>query len=114
MKHSVPSIVIERRALLREGLAALLHDTRYKVIATLEKISDLSSLTPLAARPTLILLGLWDGIAEALKAVQKVGSLPNRKVVVIAEFCGHSRNSRTPAKWRKRCDRQCQFARRIY
>ena len=88
MKHCVPSIIIERRTLLREGLAALLHDTRYKVIATLETASNLSGLAPLAARPTLILLGLWDGIAEAQKAIQEVGSLPNRKVVVVAESAG--------------------------
>ena len=88
MKHCIPSIIVERRTLLREGLAAFLHDTRYKVIATLATVSDLSSVNSLAARPALILLGLWDGIAEALKAVQEVGSLPNRKVVVVAEFAG--------------------------
>jgi two-component system nitrate/nitrite response regulator NarL len=88
MKHCVPSIIVERRALLREGLAAFLHDTRYKVIATLATVSDLSSVNSLAARPALILLGLWDGIAEAMKAIQEVASLPNRKVVVVAESAG--------------------------
>ncbi len=86
MKNSVPSIIVERRALLREGLAAFLHDTRYKVIASLATVSDLSSVNSLAARPALILLGFWDGIAEAMKAIQEVASLPNRKVVVVAEF----------------------------
>jgi len=88
MKHCVPSIIVERRTLLREGLAALLHDTRYKVIATAATVSDLSGINSLAARPALILLGLWDGIAEAQKAIQEVGSLPNRKVVVVAESAG--------------------------
>ena len=88
MKHCVPVIIVERRTLLREGLAALLHDTRYKVIATLATVSDLSRVAPLAARPTLILLGPWDGIAEALKAIQEVGSPPSSKVVVVAESAG--------------------------
>jgi two-component system nitrate/nitrite response regulator NarL len=89
MKHSVPSIIVERRTLLREGLASLLHDTSYRVIASLAMVSELSTIPPLAARPTLILLGLWDGIGEAMKALQEVRSVPpDSKVVVVAESVG--------------------------
>src|SRR5262245_34720016 len=85
-QHSVPSIIVERRTLLREGLASLLHDTSYKVIASLATASELSTLPPLAPRPTLILLGLWDGVEEAVKALQQVQSLPSQtKLVVVAE-----------------------------
>lgn len=89
MKHSVPSIIVERRTLLREGLASLLHDTPYRVIASLSMVSELATLAPLAPRPTLVLLGLWDGIDEAVKALQEVRSLPpNSKIVAVAETAG--------------------------
>jgi two-component system, NarL family, nitrate/nitrite response regulator NarL len=89
MKHSVPSIIVERRTLLREGLASLLHDTPYKVIACLATVSELSTVSPMSVRPTLILLGLWDGVGEALKALKEVQSLPSgSKVVVVAESAG--------------------------
>lgn len=84
--HSVPSIIVEPRTLLREGLASLLHDTSYKVVASLATASELSTLPPLAARPTLILLGLWDGIHKAVKDLKQARSLPQgTKLVVVAE-----------------------------
>ena len=89
MKQSVPAIIVERRTLLREGLAALLHDTPYRVVASLATIAEFPTIPPLAARPTLILLGLWDGIREAVRALQEVRSLPQEsKVVVVAESAG--------------------------
>ena len=89
MKQSVPSIIVERCTLLREGLAALLQDTPYRVVASLATISELPTISSLAARPTLILLGRWDGIGEAGKALQEVRSLPREsKVVVVAESAG--------------------------
>jgi len=89
MKQSVPTVIVERRTLIREGLAALLHDTPYRVVASLATISELPTISPLATRPTLILLGRWDGIGEAVKALQEVRSLPREsKVVVVAESAG--------------------------
>ena len=89
MKQSVPSIIVERRTLLREGLAALLHDTPYRVVASLTTIAEFPTISPLPTRPTLILLGLRDGIGEAVKALQEVRSLPpESKVVVVAESAG--------------------------
>jgi len=89
MKQSVPAIIVERRTLLREGLAALLHDTPYRVVASLATIAEFPTIPPLAARPTLILLGLWDGIGEAVKALQEVRSLPREsKVVIVADSAG--------------------------
>ena len=89
MKQSVPTVIVERRTLIREGLAALLHDTPYRVVASLATIAEFPTIPPLAARPTLILLGLWDGIGEAVKALQEVRSLPREsKVVIVAESAG--------------------------
>jgi DNA-binding NarL/FixJ family response regulator len=85
-------VIVERRTLLREGLASLLSDTKYKVVASLATVSELPSVSLLATRPTLLILGLWNGIAEAVKAVQEAREArslpPDTKVVVVAESVG--------------------------
>jgi two-component system nitrate/nitrite response regulator NarL len=87
--NNIQSVIVERHTLLREGLASLLDDTKYKVVASLATISELPSISLLATRPALIVLGFWNGTHEALKAVQESTRLPpDTKVVVVAESAG--------------------------
>ena len=67
----------------------MLSGTKYKAVASLATVSELPSVSLLATRPTLLILGLWNGIAEAVKAVRKARSLPtDTKIVVVAESIG--------------------------
>ena len=91
--NNVQLVIVERRTLLREGLASLLSDTKYKAVASLATVSELPSVSLLATRPTLIILGLWDGIAEAVKAAREARSLPpDTKVVVVANLSARTKS----------------------
>jgi two-component system nitrate/nitrite response regulator NarL len=89
--NNIQSVIVDRRPLHREGLGSLLSDTTYKIVATLATMSELQSLSLRATRPTLIILGLGNGINEAVKAIQEARCLclpPDVKFVVVAESAG--------------------------
>jgi len=72
VRRNIPTIIIEERMLLREGIAALLHGTCYKVIANVASVSEIPYLKLSPGRPLLIILGLLRGRDETLRAVQDV------------------------------------------
>lgn len=85
----IPSVIVEAHTVLRKGLASLLDDTEFKVVATVATISEMASVSLPTTRPVLIILGIWNALAELKQAVQQVRSLSaDTKVVVVAESAG--------------------------
>src|SRR4051812_13373578 len=72
--------------LLRKGLAALLHDTCYKVVACIASVSEISDLKLSPERALLIVLGLSCGREETLRAAQGVRhAIKVYKIVAVGE-----------------------------
>jgi len=91
VKHNIPTIIIEERTLLREGLAALLNDTSYKVVANIASVSDIPDLKLSTGRAVLTLMGLSRGRDESLRTVQRVrDAIKGCKLVAVGErFSDH-------------------------
>jgi len=89
VKRNIPTIIIEHRTLLREGLAALLQDTCYKVVASIASVSEIPDLKLSPGRSLLTLLGLLRGRDETLRAVQGVRhAVKVAKLVAVGERLG--------------------------
>jgi two-component system, NarL family, nitrate/nitrite response regulator NarL len=89
VKRNIPTVIIEPRTLLREGLAALLQDTCYKVVASIESISEIPDLKLPPEHALLIILGLSCGRDETLRAVQCVRqAVKVAKLVAVGERLG--------------------------
>jgi len=89
VKRNIPTIIIEQRTLLREGLAALLQDTCYKVVASIASVSEIPDLKLSPKRALLILLGLSCGRDETLRTVQRVRhDIKVYKLVAVGEHFG--------------------------
>jgi two-component system, NarL family, nitrate/nitrite response regulator NarL len=89
VKRSIPTIVVEKRTLLREGVTSLLRDTHYKLLASVVSPSEIPHLRLSPGRPLLTILGLWGGLDETLRAVQTVRRIiPGCKIVAIGEHFG--------------------------
>lgn len=88
--QSTGTVIVARRALLREGVAALLRHTPYKIIASAQRPSELKDL-PHSTNGSRILaiLGMDEsngGASELIENVRSLRSLfPTSTVVVIAE-----------------------------
>jgi two-component system nitrate/nitrite response regulator NarL len=84
------TVVVAQRALLREGVAALLQHTNYKVIASASGASELKDLRVPPGRRTLVILGIDDAdgnIAEAAENITVLRSLfSDSTIVVVAEI----------------------------
>lgn len=88
--QSTGTVIVARRALLREGVAALLRQTPYKIIATAQCPSELKDLPhSTSGSRILIILGLDDSSAGASELSENVRSLrsqfPGSTIVVISE-----------------------------
>jgi len=85
---STDTIIVGERPLFREGVAALLRNTPYKVIASVHRCSELKDVHASADPRTLIILG-GDGDDDGLEASRSIGTLrglfPKSIVIVIAE-----------------------------
>jgi two-component system, NarL family, nitrate/nitrite response regulator NarL len=86
VKQFVPTIVVEERTLLREGISALLQDTHYRVIASVASVPAIPELKLLPGRPLLAILGLPRGVDDIVRSVQCVRRIASgSKIVAIAE-----------------------------
>ncbi len=88
--RSTGTVIVARGALLREGVAALLRNSPYKIIATAQRPSELKDLQhPTSGSRILIIIGADDGTAGGLELGENVRSLralfPGSTIVVIAE-----------------------------
>jgi two-component system, NarL family, nitrate/nitrite response regulator NarL len=81
---STSTVIVTSSVLLREGIASLLQNTRYKVVASAARPAELSS-----SRCSLAIVGidLKDGnLEEAAESIRLLRSLlPDGKVVLVAE-----------------------------
>jgi two-component system, NarL family, nitrate/nitrite response regulator NarL len=88
--HSTGTVIVGQRALFREGVAALLRHTRYKVIATAQRYSELRNVHASTGPRTLVILGVDDEsaseVSENIKALRS--RFPSCTMVVIAETRG--------------------------
>lgn len=88
--QSTGTVIVARRALLREGVAALLRHTPYKIIATAQRPTELKDLPhSTTGSRILIILGLDDSSVGASELAEDVRSLRSlfagSTIVVIAE-----------------------------
>lgn len=85
----IPTLVIEERALLREGITSLLHDTAYKIVASVASVAEVPKLKLPSGPQMLAILGLRDEPSETLQAVRSLREvIPDGKIVAIGERYG--------------------------
>jgi two-component system, NarL family, nitrate/nitrite response regulator NarL len=83
------TVILAGRALLREGIASLLHNTPYKVIAAAAQPAELEHVRFPARRPLLAVVGMdekdasMEEIAESIRLLRSF--IPDAKVVIVAE-----------------------------
>jgi two-component system, NarL family, nitrate/nitrite response regulator NarL len=86
---STSTVIVTPRALLREGLTSLLHGTRYKVVATAARPTELASSCCPAGQQTLAIFGIdlqnrnLDEVAESIRLLRSL--LSNGKIVLVAD-----------------------------
>jgi len=85
--QSTGTVIVGQRALFREGVAALLRHTPYKVIASAEQSSELRNVRASGSR-TLVILGVGEtesasAVSENIKTLRS--RFPDGTIVVIAE-----------------------------
>ena len=85
--QSTGTVIVGQRALFREGVAALLRHTPYKVSATVERSSELRNVRASGSR-TLVILGVGEtesasAVSENIKTLRS--RFPDGTIVVIAE-----------------------------
>lgn len=84
---NVPTIIIERRTLLREGLVSLLHQTVFQVIASIASGDELLTLSPGLA--SLIIVGLARAAPDDLQLLQRIAHASRGyKIVAVVEPTG--------------------------
>src|SRR6516165_6474035 len=87
--QSTSTVIVGQRALFREGVAALLRHTPYKVIATAERSSELGNVRASTGSRTLVILGVDDETENASEVNENTKTLrslfPGGTIVVIAE-----------------------------
>lgn len=85
----VPTIIVDERILLRQGVASLLSETPYKVIASVAAVSEIRGLILPRERPLLTVLGLPNGADTVLQMADEVHRIiPDSKLLAIGECIG--------------------------
>lgn len=91
MPHSlrIATVIVGEHPLLREGLAALLQHSSYKVIASAERASDLKDVHVASDRRTLALLTIDDTVGSPAEAAENIRTLRTcfscPTIIVVAE-----------------------------
>ena len=70
--QSTATIIVGQRALFREGVAAFLRRTPYKVIASAQRSSELKNVRASAGSRTLVILGIDEQYGNATPAAENV------------------------------------------
>jgi two-component system, NarL family, nitrate/nitrite response regulator NarL len=87
VKRSVATVILAPRTLLREGLTSLLHNSNFRVVASIATPDEISQLLP--GRVGLVILYLSTGSREGLDYLEKISSTTrDYKIVVVAETSG--------------------------
>jgi two-component system, NarL family, nitrate/nitrite response regulator NarL len=89
---STGTVIVGQRALFREGVAALLRHTPYKVVATAQRPSELKDVRASAGSRMLVILGINESNGSTTEAAENIKALrslfPASRIVVIAENHG--------------------------
>ena len=87
--QTIPTLVVEARALLREGITSLLHDTVYKIVASVASVAEIPMSKFPAGPQMLAILGLCDELSDTLQAIRSLReAVPDAKIVAIGERHG--------------------------
>jgi two-component system nitrate/nitrite response regulator NarL len=92
MQNSTSTIIVGQRALLREGLASLLHSTEYKIARSVSRASELDEASTGQGGRSLVILAIGGASADYEEMADNIGLLRSRlsnvKIVVVAETAG--------------------------
>jgi two-component system nitrate/nitrite response regulator NarL len=86
---STATVIITSRVLLREGIASLLQNTRYKVVACIATPEELTPESCPKGQPRLAIVGInlqngnLDQAAESIRRLRSL--LPDSKILLVAE-----------------------------
>jgi len=87
VERGIATVILAPRTLLREGLTSLLHDSNFRVVASIATPDELSQL--LTGKVELVVLCLSAGSREDLDYLEKiVPTTRDYKIVVVAETSG--------------------------
>ncbi len=94
MRRGIPTLIIESRTLLREGLISLLHASNFRVVAS---AATLDELEPLKLESPGVLIVGSTGAADDLPLLEKLSrTWPDCTIVAIADEDGHSARNDIP------------------
>jgi hypothetical protein len=80
----IPTIVLEQRRLVREGMVSLLENSNFKVIASVATLDELSQVA--LGRAGLVVFGAPDRWCESCDWLKRICAAPRAyKVAVVAE-----------------------------
>jgi two-component system, NarL family, nitrate/nitrite response regulator NarL len=83
---STSTVIVTRSVLLREGIASLLQNTPYKVVASAARPAELSSSRCSTGQRTLAIVGIRGNLDELAESIRVLRSLLlDGKVVLVAE-----------------------------
>jgi two-component system, NarL family, nitrate/nitrite response regulator NarL len=88
--QNTSTVIVGQRVLLRESLAALLHDTPYRVVASAPRVSELKNVRHPTERTILVIIGLEhandDAVSELAESVRQLRSIfPESRIVIVTE-----------------------------
>jgi two-component system, NarL family, nitrate/nitrite response regulator NarL len=87
--RTTSTVVVANRALLREGIASLLHKTAYEVVAAASRPTELEPMRFAKRRPVLAIVGMDDTDGTSAEIAERIALLRSllsgSKVVVVAE-----------------------------
>jgi DNA-binding NarL/FixJ family response regulator len=88
VNHNIATVVVGRRALLREGIASFLRHTPYKVIAAAAEAGKLNKARLPVGKGLVAIVGV-DGtngkVDDALETVEQLRNLGECKVVLVTQ-----------------------------
>ena len=88
VRQSISTVIVGRRALLREGIASLLQNTSYKVLVTVGSAMELEKVKLPIGRRTLAIIGVdgTNGNLESIfETINFLRSLGDCKIILVAE-----------------------------
>ncbi len=92
MSKSRPAVIIAPGVLLREGLASLLRETGYEVVACAARPAELPHVPSLTSQQALAIVGMDPKTANLSETVETIrmlrSSMPDAKVVLVAQGNG--------------------------
>jgi two-component system, NarL family, nitrate/nitrite response regulator NarL len=89
VKRGVPTIIIEPRTLLREGLVSLLQGSNFKVVASKATIEELKPSK--LGRPGLLIIGIAAGTSDDLRLLERLSpAWQDYTIIAVADGTGQS------------------------